>query len=157
MPTEDGYSSRHLVLSHFGTYMCSNVETNLSWTCLVSGILSLEHPSVLLFCSKQNRESTKGYLRWKSSKDMTSSRNLVSTIWAQASPKTEGRNQVSGRVSVGVPYRHATPVANAPWKPLMMRWRSKSLWRSWNSRKVSYFNHLVSDTAVGVESPRGHM
>ena len=40
----------HLVLSHFGTCMCSNVETNLSWTCLVSGLLSFEHPSVLLFC-----------------------------------------------------------------------------------------------------------
>ena len=43
----------HLVLSHFGTAMCSNVETNryLSWTCLVCGLLSFEHPSVLLFCS----------------------------------------------------------------------------------------------------------
>ena len=35
----------------FGTYMCSNVETNLSWICLVSGLLNFEHPSVLLFCS----------------------------------------------------------------------------------------------------------
>ena len=26
MPTEDAYSSGHLVLSHFGTYKCSNVE-----------------------------------------------------------------------------------------------------------------------------------
>ena len=50
MPTEDAYSSGHLVLSHFGTCMCSNVETNLSWTCLVSGPLKFEHPSVLLFC-----------------------------------------------------------------------------------------------------------
>ena len=49
MPTEDAYSSGHLVLSHFGTCKCSNVETNLSWTCLVSGLLSLKHPSVLLF------------------------------------------------------------------------------------------------------------
>ena len=49
MPTEDAYSSGHLVLSHFGTCMCSNVETNLSWTCLVSGLLNFEHPSVLLF------------------------------------------------------------------------------------------------------------
>ena len=30
MPTEEAYSSRHLVLSHFGTCMCDNVETNLS-------------------------------------------------------------------------------------------------------------------------------
>ena len=35
---------------HFGTCMCSNVETNLSWTCLVSGPLNFERPSVLLFC-----------------------------------------------------------------------------------------------------------
>ena len=44
---------------------------------------------------------------------MASSRNLVSTIGAQA-----GRNQVFGRVSV--PCWHATPVANAPWKPLII-------------------------------------
>ena len=50
MPTGDADSSGHLVLSHFGTCMCSNVETNLSWTCLVSGLLNFEHPSVLLFC-----------------------------------------------------------------------------------------------------------
>ena len=49
MPTGDAYSSGHLVLSHFGTCECSNVETNLSLTCLVSGLLSFEHPSVLLF------------------------------------------------------------------------------------------------------------
>ena len=41
--------SGHLVLSHFWTCKCSNVETNISWTCLVSGLLSFEHPSVLLF------------------------------------------------------------------------------------------------------------
>ena len=30
------------VLSPFGTCMCSNVETNLAWTCLVSGPLKFE-------------------------------------------------------------------------------------------------------------------
>ena len=30
MPTEDAFSSGHLVLSHFGTCKCSNVETYLS-------------------------------------------------------------------------------------------------------------------------------
>ena len=49
MRTGDAYSSGHLVLSHFGTCECSNVETNLSLNCLVSGLLSFEHPSVLLF------------------------------------------------------------------------------------------------------------
>ena len=29
-----------IVLSHFGTCLCSNVETNLSWSCLVSGLVS---------------------------------------------------------------------------------------------------------------------
>ena len=48
----------------------------------------------------------------KSSKDMATSKNLVLTIVAQASPKMGGRNHVSGRVSV--PCWHATPVANAP-------------------------------------------
>ena len=47
--TEDAHYSGHLVLSHFGTCKCSNVETNLPWTCLVSGLLSFEHPFVLLF------------------------------------------------------------------------------------------------------------
>ena len=54
----------------------------------------------------------------KSSKDMASSRNLVSTIGAQASLTMVGRNQLSGRVSV--PCWHATPVANSPWKPLII-------------------------------------
>ena len=49
MPAGDADSSGHLVLSHCGTCKCSNVETNISWTCLVSGLLSFEHPSVLLF------------------------------------------------------------------------------------------------------------
>ena len=35
----------------------------------------------------------------KSSKDIANSRNLVSTIRAQASPKMGGRNHVSRRVS----------------------------------------------------------
>ena len=50
MPIEDAYSSGHQVLSHFGTCNWSNVETNISWICLVSGLLSFEHPSVRLSC-----------------------------------------------------------------------------------------------------------
>ena len=58
MPTEDAYHSGHLVLSHFGTCMCSNVETNLPRTCLVSGLLSFKHPSVLPFYFRHLRMST---------------------------------------------------------------------------------------------------
>ena len=54
----------------------------------------------------------------KSSKDMASSRNLVSTIGALASPKMADGTRCPGRVSV--PCWHATPVANAPWKPLII-------------------------------------
>ena len=61
MQTEDAYSSEHLVLSQFGTCICSNVEANLSWTCLVSGLLNFEHPSVLLFCFQWSWEQ-----RWSS-------------------------------------------------------------------------------------------
>ena len=57
MPTEDAYSSGHLVLSHFGTCVCSDVETNLSWARLVSGLMNFEHPSVLLFCFELTTES----------------------------------------------------------------------------------------------------
>ena len=38
MPTEDAYSSGHLVLSQFGTGKCSNIKTNFSWICIVSGL-----------------------------------------------------------------------------------------------------------------------
>ena len=53
----------------------------------------------------QNQESTKGY-NWSSSKSQRRGR---------------GRNRVSGRVSV--PCWLATPVANAPWKPLIITTR----------------------------------
>ena len=90
--------------------------------------------TILIFIS-QSRGSKiekvpRGIRGEKSSKDMANSRNLVSTIGAQASPKIGGRNQVSGMVSV--PYWHAIPVANDPWKPLIIRWRSKTVSRSWN-------------------------
>ena len=39
--------------------------------------------------------------------------------WSISKSQYGGRNQVSGRVSV--PCWHATPVANAPWKPLLIR------------------------------------
>ena len=66
---------------------------------------------------------TRGIQGKKTSKDMASSMNLVSTIEAQASPTMGDRiNQVSGRVSV--PCWHATPVANAPWKPLICKYNT---------------------------------
>ena len=49
MPTEEAYSSWHLVLSHFWTWKSSNIETNLSRTCLVSGILVLNFPQYFCF------------------------------------------------------------------------------------------------------------
>ena len=49
MPTGDAFSSGHLVLSHFGTCMCSNVESNLSWTNLVSELLTSNIPRYFYF------------------------------------------------------------------------------------------------------------
>ena len=53
VPRKYVYYSGRLVLSYFGTCMFCKFETNLSWTCLVSGLLSFESPSALLlyFCS----------------------------------------------------------------------------------------------------------
>ena len=45
----DAYASGHLVLSHFGTCICSYVETNLSWTCLVSGLRLSNIPRYFYF------------------------------------------------------------------------------------------------------------
>ena len=66
MPKEDAYSSGHLVLSHFGICKCSNVETNLSWTCLVARPLSFEHPSVLLFCLNHSTDASSAMLVYAS-------------------------------------------------------------------------------------------
>ena len=52
-----------------------------------------QNKDVFCYKAKQNRESTKGYSSEKSSKDMTSSRNLVSTIGALASPKLGDRTR----------------------------------------------------------------
>ena len=51
MPTEDAYSSGHLVLSHFGTCMCSYVETNLSWVVLSPDFWILNIPRYFSFAS----------------------------------------------------------------------------------------------------------
>ena len=49
------------------------------------------------------------------SRNKTSSGDIGLNIRTLASPKV-GQDQVSGGVSV--PCRHATPVADAPWKPI---------------------------------------
>ena len=42
------------------TFSSSPLRCNLSWTCLVSGLLNFNHPSVLLFCpTTDERNSTK--------------------------------------------------------------------------------------------------
>ena len=66
--------------------------------------------------SKQNRESTEGYSNWNAEKRRQVRGKLVSTTGAHPSLKKAGRSQKSRRVSV--PCWHASPVANAPLKPL---------------------------------------
>ena len=57
----------------------------------------------------------RGMFETKKSGNKTSSGEIGLDIRTHASPNV-GRNQVSGGVSV--PCRHATPVADAPWKPI---------------------------------------
>ena len=68
---------------------------------------------------KQNRESTKGYSRWKVEKRHGNLEELGLNNWSISKSQNGGRNQVSGRVSV--PCWLATPVANAPWKTIYNR------------------------------------
>ena len=51
----------------------------------------------------------------QTSRNKTSSEDIGLNIRTLASPKL-GQDQVSGGVSV--PFRHATPVADALWKPI---------------------------------------
>ena len=65
---------------------------------------------------KLNRESTEGYSRRKVEKRHGKFGKTSLNNWSISKSKRGGRNQVSGRVSV--PCRHATPVADALWKPI---------------------------------------
>ena len=51
-PTEDAYSSGHLVLSHLGTCVCSNVETIFTWACHVLGLWVSNIPRYFYFALK---------------------------------------------------------------------------------------------------------
>ena len=65
----------------------------------------------------QAKEKYRGVFEIQKSGDKTSSGEIGLDIRTHASPKV-GQDQVSGGVSV--PCRHATPVAHAPWKPLLV-------------------------------------
>ena len=60
--------------------------------------------------------------------DRRTDRRTTDKVINYASQATQ--KGVSERVSV--PCWHVTPVANAPWKPLIIRWRSSSASTSWN-------------------------
>ena len=98
-----------------------------------------EHKDIgtTLKCNTANYQARSRKYRWvqgeKFSKDTASLSNLISTIGAQASPKRGMEPGVrKGKRSL----MHATSVANAPWKPLTIRWRSSSVSRSGNWKKV---------------------
>ena len=50
LPTEDAYSSRHLVLSHLGLALVLMLRPFFPELVMSTDLLSFEHPSVLLFC-----------------------------------------------------------------------------------------------------------
>ena len=49
-PTEDAYSSGHLVLSHLGLAFVLMLRPFFPELVMSTDLLSFEHPSVLLFC-----------------------------------------------------------------------------------------------------------
>ena len=78
-------------------------------------------------CSKQTRESTEGYSRWKVEK-RHGKFGKTSLNWSISKFQKGGRNQVSRRVSVS--WWRAIPVGNVPWKLLVIRWMSIPVTRS---------------------------
>ena len=68
------------------------------------------------------KEKYRGVFEFQKSGDKTSSGEIGLDIRTHASPKV-GQDQVSGGVSV--PCRHATPVADALWKPLVSNYVSR--------------------------------
>ena len=80
-----------------------------------------DHSSNVL---KAKSRRIEGYSRWKVEKRREVRENWCQELEQKQVPK-RGRNQVSGKVSV--PCWHATSVANALWKPLVIRWRSSSV------------------------------
>ena len=69
---------------------------------------------------KQNRESFEGYLRWKVA-ERYGKFGKTGLNWVKASPK---RGTETGVPKGKLFCWHATAVANAPWKPLVIRWKS---------------------------------
>ena len=63
----------------------------------------------------KQKQKYRGMFETRKSRNKTSSGDIGLNIRTIASPKV-GQDQVSGGVSV--PCRHATPVADAPWKPI---------------------------------------
>ena len=99
-----------------------------------------EHASVN--ATKENQESTEGYSRWKVDKRYGKFGKTGLNNWSISKSPNEGWNQVSRRVSV--PCWLTTPKAYTPWKPLVIRWRSSPVSRSWKWMKT-FDNVMVTD------------
>ena len=83
----------------------------------------------------QAKEKYRGVFEIQKSGDKTSSGEISLDIRTHASPKV-GQDQVSGGVSV--PCRHATPVADALWKPIFSNY--VKVGKKSSQGKVSYIN-----------------
>ena len=106
-------------------------------TLIVQSEINLRYKGGPSSFREQNRESTEEYSRWKIKKRYG---KFEHTGFNKRSinKSQKGRNQVSGRVSV--PWWHVTPVANALWKLLVIRWRSRSVIRSWIGGRYGRFD-----------------
>ena len=105
----------------------------------VSHILITRSPSTMTMRllennKKQNRESTEGYSRWKVEKRLGKFEKSGLNNWTHKQVPKRGTEP--GVRKGKRPCWHATPFANALWKPLIIRWRSSSVSRSWKWWKV---------------------
>ena len=74
---------------------------------------------ILMFDFQAKSRKYQGVFEVKSRLKTWQVRGINLNNWSISKSQNGGRNQVSGRVSV--PCWLATPVANAPWKPLIIR------------------------------------
>ena len=101
----------------------------LSYRFTQKWCMTINRNIVFYFRSQTEKKSTEGHSVWKVEQRHGKFGKTGLKNWCISKSQ-----KVSARVSV--PCWHATSVVNAPRKPLVIRWRSGSVLRSWNWYKV---------------------
>ena len=96
-----------------GIHYCLHLNFNTLISCIATCSETIYYLS--LHCTTRQKQKYRGMFENQKSRNKTSSGDIGLNIRTLASPKV-GQDQVSGGVSV--PCWHATPVADALWKPI---------------------------------------